>query len=103
MRTKHPTTPTPGQTPKSRVISEGFKNATDGLVQGFTLGTGSALAHRAVGAIFSSSAPTHTEVKPTDRSDVCAMMMKEYMTCMKDNNDYETCTKFLEAFNKRCS
>lgn len=101
MRTKQPTTSTPGQTPKSRIMSEGLKTAADGLLQGFTLGTGSALAHKAVGAIFASSMSPNDKKIERD-TDHCQMIMKEYMTCMKDNNDYEACKKLLEAFNK-CS
>jgi hypothetical protein len=76
-------------------MSEGFKNAADGILQGFTLGTGSALAHKAVGAIFASS------MSPNDKKDIdyCQLIMKE---CMKDNNDAEACKQLLEAFNK-CS
>jgi hypothetical protein len=85
-------TPPQVQTPQSSQNPGFFSN----MWQGFGLGTGQAIAHN----IFRSDPVVkHTyENVPTSReSSLDTTLPKEYIQCMKDNNnDKELCKQFLE-------
>ena len=85
-------------------------------LQGFAFGTGSAIAHRAVGAVANSFGGSATEAAPAaaaaagtvaaaapmaapTRSD-CALYQRDFIQCVKENkNDIAACQMYLDTFN----
>jgi hypothetical protein len=81
--------PAPFKNPYSSVANVQPSAPTFGqtLKEGFALGTGSALAHRAIGSIF--GAPTVNISAPTET--------KVQSSCEKERMAFETCMKFKSA------
>lgn len=81
------------------------------VAQGMAFGTGSAIAHRAVGAVagsFSGSdAPAQEAAAPAAHAtqqpvqDVCATNQKSFLECLNANqNDIGACQFYLDQFNQ---
>lgn len=64
------------------------------ILQGFTFGTGSALAHRAISTVFDN---TQNQQNKKD----CKGLLESFQKCTQ-NNDYETCKHIFEEFTE-CS
>merc|ERR1719498_9513 len=68
------------------------------VASGMAIGTGSAIAHRAVGALFGGggwSAPAQAPAAP------CAEMQNAFVKCLQDNNNNaDVCRNFYDALNQ---
>ena len=82
-------TVSPAQSPVQQ-SSGGFLS---NMIQGFSLGTGSAIGHRAVGAIFDSN--------KSPENNKCLTLEKELKNCMDcSNNDYGFCKDISDMLEK---
>ena len=85
------------------------------IVQGMAFGTGSAIAHRAVGAVADSfsgsgssneSAPAPEYVQPAaapaPQNDVCAMDKNMFYDCLQQNKSDQTVCNFYYEQLKSC-
>lgn len=87
------------------------------IAQGFAFGTGSAIAHRAVGAVADSfsgggdkaPAPQQTAPQPpsyatapsSTSSDKCDMDLQAFNNCMKDNKgSVQACDFYFQALQQ---
>lgn len=84
------------------------------VAQGMAFGTGSAIAHRAVGAVANSfsgsdapqeAAPAmqqHEPVQQQQQQNVCGNDQRAFLECLNTNsNDISSCQFFLDQF-KQC-
>mmetsp|Transcript_25711 Transcript_25711/g.70864 ORF Transcript_25711/g.70864 Transcript_25711/m.70864 type:complete len:149 (-) Transcript_25711:150-596(-) len=84
------------------------------VAQGMAFGTGSAIAHRAVGAVANSMsgggeaapeqapAPEYAQGAMQQQQDVCATDKQMYYDCLKDNKDDGAVCNFLLEQLKAC-
>ena len=79
------------------------------VAQGMAFGTGSAIAHRAVGAVAGSfggsDAPAQeavaSEAAAPAAQDMCAGNQKSFFDCLNANrNDISSCQFYLDQFNQ---
>ncbi|QDZ18584.1 hypothetical protein HOP50_02g10880 [Chloropicon primus] len=74
------------------------------MMQGFALGTGSAVAHEAIhGAVrsFSGGSDDHQAQTPSGAPEVCGAQQKAFVDCMQANNGEMTmCQYYFDAMQK---
>jgi hypothetical protein len=77
------------------------------MFQGFTFGSGSALGHRAISAIFDSSSSQaqqtqqqSSEISPTIPIE-CKELLEAFQKCVK-YNDYDNCKEIFKSYQS-CS
>ncbi|KAF1318706.1 hypothetical protein FI667_g13697, partial [Globisporangium splendens] len=101
----------PPPAPAQQSSSGGMLGGLMGTVaQGMAFGTGSAIAHRAVGAVANSlggsdapqEAPVVQEAEPAQaQPNVCFRDQKAFMDCLNVNqNDISSCQFYLDQFNQ---
>merc|ERR1712048_619639 len=109
-QTSLPARPSTTPTQQSGGILSGIGST---IAQGMAFGTGSAIAHRAVGAVansFSGSSEQTTQVQgmqavdkqPSVRSDICSQDKQMYFDCLKQNNGDQNSCSFLYDMLKNC-
>ena len=95
-----------GVPPQSSSISQVSSVGTSilgNIVQGFTFGTGSALGHRAVSAVFDERKPNDVVTHSTQHTDsLCTGLFTSLQNCMQ-HNDAETCKELLAQHANLCS
>ena len=64
------------------------------LTHGFALGTGSQIAHTAIGSLFSSSETPQKE-NTSQYTDKCKPILQEYTRCVENNSGYLDACKDL--------
>merc|ERR1712048_591223 len=109
-QTSLPARPTTSPTQQSGGILSGIGGT---IAQGMAFGTGSAIAHRAVGAVansFSGSTEQPVNVqdmKPLEQNtatipDVCSQDKQMYFDCLKQNSGDQNSCSFLYDMLKSC-
>jgi hypothetical protein len=77
-------------------ISEGF---VSNMMQGVALGSGSAIGHKAVDAVFSGFTENKKEDKHTNHSD-CYIDRIDFEDCMRENHILNDCNDLYTKLNK---
>lgn len=101
--------------------SGGFGSGIMGTIaQGMAFGTGSAIAHRAVGAVFGgggskdedreASAPSSAAAAPAASENIsyargsamdCSMFQRDLIKCMQENkSDIAWCQNYMDSFDQ---
>mmetsp|Transcript_51534 Transcript_51534/g.65995 ORF Transcript_51534/g.65995 Transcript_51534/m.65995 type:complete len:134 (-) Transcript_51534:174-575(-) len=70
------------------------------VAQGMAFGTGSAIAHRAVGAAAGAMSGGSEEAPPVQSARPCEIEERSYFDCIKHNEyDKSACDQYLSAFS----
>lgn len=75
-----------------------MKETAHNIFQGFTFGSGSALGHRAISAVFDTpQQASSSQVLPTE----CKELLEAFQNCAK-YNDYDNCKEIFKSY-QTCS
>merc|ERR1719323_1202722 len=113
LRRAPPSTPARPTTTPSQSQGGILSGIGSTIAQGMAFGTGSAIAHRAVGAVANSfggndeQATQARNVKPIEQhenfhNDACSQDKKMYFDCLKQNNGDQNSCNFLYDTLKSC-
>ena len=113
------TTTSPQHSPQSGPQSGLFGNIMSTVAQGFSFGTGSALAHQGISRIFNSDKDTHDNqdittdsnssktienvknVKDHELNSLCQTIIKRYLKCVETEFNSDDCHKYGQQV-KQC-
>ena len=90
--------------PSSPSTVSGGNSFLGNMIQGFSFGTGSAVAHQVINAIFSdyfSDNNLQNVNREDDKNKICLDLFKMYQKCTEENFDKEHC-KNLEGQVQQC-